>query len=79
MVILLPLFILLISMDNTLFFKKLSVIELPFFLFYILSHFSGNYFLSVPREIFLTFSQISTLISIQTRLIFILKEISTII
>lgn len=68
MVIFLPLFLLLISMDNTLFFKKLSVIELLFFLFYILSLFSGNYFLSVPREIFLTFSQISTLISIQTQI-----------
>lgn len=68
MVIFLPLFLLLISMDNTLFFKKLSVIELLFFLFYILSLFSGNYFLSVPREIFLTFSQISNLISIQTQI-----------
>lgn len=68
MVIFLPLFLLLISMDNTLFFKKLSVIELLFFLFYILSLFSGNYFLSVPREIFLTFSQISNLIYIQTQI-----------
>lgn len=47
MVIFLSLFLLLISMDNTLFKKKLSVIELSFFLLYILSRFSGNYFLDI--------------------------------